>query len=116
MPFLWRISNDYPNELVGKYDRDNNDDRFLFRDCKSLAGRISSPTIKFNVSTEVLQRWDCLANDAQIPLVSERLIAILGGLCAGDFEPIRPLLVTRNGDIEGYHLLNLLRAVKGIDH
>ena len=116
MVTLWRIPDDYPEEAIGKYDRAVSMDRSLFREGKRIDLPADKPVVRFSVPVQELTTYDCLLNDSMVPLIGRRLVEHLQELCASDFQSLPALVIAKNGQIEDFSILNVVSAVRGIDH
>ncbi len=116
--YLWEIPEDYPEELIGKYEQEYSPDRFLFRQGEPLLSIqvASSPIIKFEAYEKDVSKFDCLQNSSAIPLVNERLANLIVGQANKDIQLFDVKVKCIDGDLEGYKILNVTHAMKGIDH
>ncbi len=64
MVYLWKIPDEYPEKLIGEYDRENSPDRFIFKKGEILSSDLAKPVIMFDVSVQDLRELDDLANNA----------------------------------------------------
>ncbi|PSS73171.1 imm11 family protein [Shewanella algae] len=115
MVYIWKISDDYPERLIGEYDRKNSPDRFIFKRGEVLPPDILSPTIIFDVRTCELNAIDDLASNAMVPIISNRLAAELSDFALQDIQLIDVNIKAKDGVIDGYKLLNVVSKVVGID-
>lgn len=115
LTYLWTIQHDYPEELIGEYDRNVGPDRFLFRQGKPLECD-KRPTFRFRATRERLEEYDDLANNAMIPLVNGRVASILRAVCPNDCQLVNARVVTVSGELAGYAIVNVLSRASGIDH
>ncbi|PHV09951.1 imm11 family protein [Chitinimonas sp. BJB300] len=115
MVYLWKIPDEYTENLIGEYDRTSSPDRFIFKKGEVLSSNLTMPVIKFDVSTEELLELDDLANNAMIPVVSERLATVLTEFAPDDIQLIDVAIKTKNGELRGYKVLNVINKVTGID-
>jgi hypothetical protein len=116
MIYFWKIPDDYPEALIGEYDRREGPDRFLFKEGRRLGTESGTPIIRFKGTSRELEQFDDLANSAMIPLVSDRVAELLLQLCAKDVELVDSTVVANGKPIPGYHIVNVLNRVEGIDH
>jgi|SRR5690606_24158497 len=115
MVYLWKIPDDYPEKLIGDYDRENSPDRFIFKKGEMLPSDLAKPVIKFDASVQELIELDDLANNAMVPVISERLAAVLAGWATEDIQLVDVVIKAKDGDLEGYKILNIVSKVFGID-
>lgn len=116
--YLWEIPENYPEKLIGRYERERSPDRFLFREGQvlSIAQVKPDPIIKFEVSMAQLEPYDCLDNTSSIPLVNQRLADLLINLAGDDIQLFDVKIECTDGELERYKILNVIHTVKGIDH
>jgi hypothetical protein len=115
MVYLWDIPNEYPEKLIGEYDRENSPDRFLFKKGELLPEDIGRPTFKFDADIAELKKLDDLSNNAMVPVISDRLASILIEVASKDIQLIDIVIKAKDGELEGYKLLNIINKVIGID-
>lgn len=115
MVYLWKIPDEYPEKLIGEYDRKHSPDRFIFKKGERLPLGLVEPIIKFDASIEELKELDDLANSAMVPVVSERLASILMELASQDIQLLDVVIEAKNGKLGGYKILNVVSKVTGID-
>lgn len=115
MVYLWKIPDEYPEKLIGEYDRKNSPDRFIFKRGEMLASDLAKPVIKFDASAQELRALDDLANNAMIPVIGERLAAVLVESAPEDIQLIDVVIKARDGELEGYKILNIVSKVVGIN-
>lgn len=117
MIYIWRIRNDYPDSLIGTYDRKRGPDRFLYKQGKRLEMNLDAPPrFEFGANTSSLRALNDLANSAMVPLVSPRVAKVLGGSCAEQVQLIPAEVVCSNGLIQDYSIVNVTKRVRGLDH
>jgi hypothetical protein len=114
--FLWKIPNDCAERLVGEYARTSSPDRFLFQEGRILEGIDGTPTVIFSAQAKELARFDDLANDAMVPLISDRLASTLQQQCGSDVQFIGTRVIAGGELLPGYRILNVTHKVKAIDH
>lgn len=115
MVYLWKIPNEYPEKLIGEYDRENSPDRFVFKKGELLPEDIGTPILKFDANIAELKELDDLANNAMVPVISESLASVLVEIAPSDIQLIDVTINAKDGNIEGYKLLNIVNKVIGID-
>jgi len=118
MIYLWEaVQENYPNKLMGRYDRDSSPDRFLLEEGRSLkAGEFNKPAIIIFRSTKKnMSKYDCLPNSSLIPLVNQRIRKILEDLAPNDVQFLDAKVMCADGELEGYQLLNATHTIVGID-
>lgn len=115
MVYLWEIPDEYPEKLIGEYDRENSPDRFIFKKGEMLSSDLAKPVIKFDASVQDLRELDDLANNAMVPVIGERLAAVLRGSAPEDIQLIDVIIKAKDGELEGYKILNVVSKVVGID-
>lgn len=115
MVYLWKIPGEYSEKLIGEYDRDSSPDRFIFKKGEVLSSGLEKPVIKFDANVQELIELDDLANNAMVPVISERLAGVLADLASEDIQLIDVAIKAKDGDLEGYKILNIVSKVFGID-
>lgn len=118
MIYLWTIPDKYRNRDIGEYDRDISPDRFFLKEGRILGLNEfkPKPTVNFEVKKERVLQFDCLPNDALVPLVNERVKNILESIAIDDIQFFPAKLVCTDGILESYYFLNATHLIKGIDH
>jgi hypothetical protein len=115
--YIWKICDDYPDSLIGEYDRERGPDRFSYKQGKKLdAIPASAPRFRFNASINALSAMNVLANNAMVPLVSSRVAAILSESCPNEAQLIPAEVVCKDGVIDGYSIVVVTNRVRGLDH
>ena len=115
MPYLWKIPSDYPELLIGKYERNISPDRFNFLKGKEVLDNKTLPVITFNAKSSELNQYDVLSNSSMIPLVSNKVITFLRNELVKEIQFIDVELKTSDGSLTGYKLLNATEKVFCID-
>lgn len=115
MIYLWKIPDEYPEKLIGEYDRETSPDRFIFKKGELVSSDLSKPVIKFDANVQDLSELDNLANNAMIPVISERLAAILADFAPEDIQLIDVAIKAKDGELEQHKILNIVNKVIGID-
>lgn len=115
--FLWKIPNDYPEQLLGKYDREHGPDRFCYKQGSPLDSIPShSPKFRFNASVAELRELHDLGNNAMVPLVSPAVVQILNNLCPADVQLVPATASCADGEIEDYSIVVVTHRIRGLDH
>lgn len=116
--YLWKIPYDYPEKLIGRYERERSPDSFHFVQGTRLRQNqiFKHPILKFNVNKKQLEKYDCLINNTAIPLVNARLTNLLKKLADDDVQLFETIVECTDGELTGYKILNVTHTVKGIDH
>src|SRR6185436_16529586 len=116
MIYLWKIPDEYPEELIGEYVREKSPDRFLFHHGKPIPQRDLVPSFTFTAEPAVLCEYDVLPNSTMIPLVSERVVQILSHVCPNNFELVKASVSAAGEKLPGFSLVNVLPRVASVDH
>lgn len=116
MIYLWEIPDDFPEELIGEYVREESPDRFLFRHGTPIPKTELVPSFAFAAEPEALREYDVLPNSAMIPLISERVARILTRLCPDDVQLITASVVAAGEKLSGFSLVNVVARVASVDH
>jgi hypothetical protein len=116
MIYLWRIPNEYPESLIGEYEKESSPDRFLFVQGKRIGNCNAVPAFTFTGDPEILREYDVLANSTMIPLVSERVARILTRVCSDDLELLTASVHAAGEPVSGFSLVNVLPRVASVDH
>jgi hypothetical protein len=114
--FLWTSPDDYPESLIGTYDRKASPDRFLFKQGRRLEVPDVIPVVRFDCSTSELRGIDDLVSSAMVPIVSERIQELLRERAGQDVQLVDVHVRTRDGELSGYRIVNVTTLVKTIDH
>jgi hypothetical protein len=115
MPLIWQIPESYPEPAIGEYDRAASPDRFLFQQARPL-NDLPPPSIRFDVRADQLRKFDCLAHSGMIPLVSQRLSAVLSRVCPDDVQLFPAVVRAVDAELAGYSLVNATREVAAVDY
>ena len=115
MAVIWHISDEYPEEAIGEYDRFVSPDRFLFLRGAQLESPQGLATFRFKVPASKLVAYECLPNNAMVPLVGPHIAQILELLCPGDIQLFPAHVYTADADLHDYRLLNATHCVKAVD-
>lgn len=116
MAYLWRIPDNYPESLIGEYQREGAPDRFLFRKGERLPETVVQPVIRFNAPLEQLRTLDCLTSNAMVPLVNVTFANLFMLRASSDVELIPARVIGSNGTTDEFYLLNVASKVACIDH
>jgi hypothetical protein len=116
MPSLWQFPDDLPVNQIGIYDRHIGPDRFLFLSGRRIGEGLGvRPLVRFDCESSKLRENDCLWTDGQVPLVNDRLRAFLNKKASGKVEFFDVELVNADGEMTGYHILNVINIISVID-
>lgn len=115
MPLIWDTPDSYPERAIGEYDRACSPDRFLFREGRPL-GDLPPATIRFGVRADQLRKFDCLAHSGMVPLVSQRVSAVLSRVCPKDVQLFPAVVCVADGGLDGYSLVNATHEVAAVDY
>ncbi|GIW80227.1 MAG: hypothetical protein KatS3mg105_2034 [Gemmatales bacterium] len=117
MVYLWKIHDDYPETLLGEYDRNRGPDRFAFKQGKPLTELPSEPPrFIFNAPIKKLRQFHDLGNNALVPLVSPALANILRKTCPNDVQLLPAEISCKDGTIDDYCVVVITHSVRGLDH
>jgi len=114
MPRIWQIDDDYPERMIGEYDRKNGPDRFLLKKGQRLSG-LGPWRFAVRGRASQVRRLDDVANNAMVPLVSPRLAELLMSVAAEDIELLPAEIEASDGTVGDYRLLNALALVHAVD-
>ncbi len=115
MVYLWKIPGEYPEKLIGEYDRESSPDRFIFKKGEMLSTDLAKPVISYDASVQELNELDDLANNAMVPVIGGRLAAVLADLASEDIQLIDVVIKAKDGKLEDRKILNIVSKVVGID-
>lgn len=115
MNYLWRIPESYPESLIGEYLRDRSPDRFIFRRGVRVPEDVGTPVLRFNASCERLLQYDCLPNNAMVPLLRGDLATLLLERAPADVQLVKAEVLALDGQSDAFFLLNVTAMVTGID-
>ncbi len=115
MIYLWRVSDNYPQSLIGEYQREGTPDRFLFKKGETLPEPVGLPIIKFNAPISKLRKFDCLTHSALVPLVSATCAELLREIAPSDVQLIKARVVGSDSVTDEFSLVNVTSKVCGID-
>jgi len=112
--FLWKIRDEYPERLLGSYDRSSSPDPSLFRQGQEVFN-LGIPVVRFDCRSSDLAGIDDLASNAMAPIVSSRIQNVLRDKCPNDIQLIDVRIITSDGEVPGYQLVNAKYAVQATD-
>ncbi|MBN1514556.1 MAG: hypothetical protein JXB13_21245 [Phycisphaerae bacterium] len=115
MVYLWQIPDDYPENLIGTYDRSRSPDRFLLKQGKPLH-LVADVHVRFDATASVLRQLDDLATNAMVPLVSARVVEVLVRIAARQVQLIPTKIMTLDGEMTDYSMVVATTSIQGIDH
>ena len=115
MTYFWRISDDYPESLIGEYDRSTSPDRFEFQKGCTLSADLGTPVFRFSAKKEEFLRYDDLANNAMVPLISEKFASLLVEAASEDIQLFDTVVSAVDGEVNGYKLVNVTKKVDAVD-
>ena len=113
--YLWEILNEYPEGRIGRYDRENSIDRFEFKRGKPVAIDINA-AFDFDAAATDLLRYDDLANNAMVPLVSPLVAELLKTQCREHVQLLPTVVRCTDREITDYSVVNVVHRIKAIDH
>lgn len=116
MPYIWTIEDDYPERLLGTYDRDRGPDRFEFKQGKECQTGPSQTRYFFNATIKSLRSRHDLGNNALVPLVCPDIANVLCGLCENQVQLIPAEIVACDGVIKDYSIVVATHKVRGLNH
>jgi hypothetical protein len=106
------------NRNVGSYDQNFVLDPSLLSNGKKISTKEFNPVpmLNFKVPKSKLLPFDCLPNSTGIPLVNNRLKALLEILAPNDVQFFPAHITCKDGELDGYQFLNVTSTIRGIDH
>jgi|GEM_PF-1447118 len=115
--YLWEIPETYPDNQIGRYERERSPDRFLFEKGVFLnKEQVSTkPILKYGLSKDQLINYDCLINSATLPVVNNRVVDILTEIAGDDIQLFDVTIECKDGELTGYKLVNITHTIKAID-
>ena len=118
MIYLWEEPSSFSDRRLGVYDEKKSPDRFLlFRGRKLSKDEFGKPaTVEFEVSRNIMSKYDCLPNTSSIPLVNESIRNILNEIAPNEVQFLDAKLICTDGELDGYQFVNPVHMFKGIDH
>lgn len=117
MIYIWEIRDDYPESLIGEYDRERGPDRFSYKQGKILGELPTSPPrFRFDASSKSICSLNDLANNAMVPLISSSVAAILARTCPDEVQLVPAEIICKDRAVDGYSIVVVTRRVLGLDH
>jgi len=115
---MWVFPANTKNKDIGEYKHELSFDSFFLEQGRQLSQFECQPkpTVEFLITMKRVQQFDCLANNALVPLVSQRLRMLLENIAPDDVQFIPAKLACKDGVLENYYFLNATHCVKGLDH
>ncbi|WP_288846686.1 DUF1629 domain-containing protein [uncultured Citrobacter sp.] len=113
--YKWNIPEQYANKHIGEYQF-NSIDFFVFLEGVSVKIKNTPPPIiHYDMSNEVLIKYDCLPNNSLIPVINSRLKKFLELHTCGcvEFHPV--LIHAQSGLLHGFYILNTIKTLPLID-
>ncbi len=101
MVYLWKIPDDWPEELIGKYVRSESIDRFELTQGTSIAPN-SPVVLSFDVPKSNLTCLDDLPNTSMVPVVNSRIADVLWSCASEDCQLLSTRVETSDGVISGF--------------
>ncbi len=116
--YLWEIPENYPEKLIGRYERERSPDSYLLEKGVKLkpAQMIGTPIVKFSVEKRDIEKYDCLVNSTAIPLVNERLAKLLENIAGDEVQFFCIKIECTDGELDGYKILNLTQSLDVVDY
>jgi len=115
MTYIWHIHDNYPESMIGEYDRKTGPDRFLLKNALDLSDEAGPWRFAFRSPVSRLREFDDLANNAMVPLVSPRMAELLAAIAKNDVQLLPAEIHARDGEIRDYRLLNARRCLAAVD-
>lgn len=116
--YLWASPKNVLNKEIGDYDRSCSPDRFLLKAGRKLDLKEFSPmpVVHFEIPQKRALKFDCLVNNASIPLINERVQEILEAIAPNEVQFFPAKVICSDGELAGYSFLNVTVEIEGIDH
>ena len=114
MIYLWESPDNYPEKLVGEYDRQRSPDRFLMQEGTPV--EMGDTYVEFEAKASWVRKFDALATNAMVPLVSPRIQEVLLRLAPDQVQFVPAHITTRDEEISGYVYVVATKQVVGLDH
>ena len=117
MVYHWKISDNYPEKLLGEYDRQQSFDRFELKQGKPLADpQECELDFRFSSTVKSLRNYDDLGNNALVPLISPAVATVIRETCPNDFQLVKANIECHDGCIDDFVVAVAVRTVNGLDH
>lgn len=116
MVYIWRIAEDYPDELIGLYQVDISPDRLELSEGKTLPSNFDTLYFQCPTTEEKVREWNIFSNNANVPLVDKNVVKILKEFAGEDVQMFNAVIQTNTGEINDYKVLNVTHTVLAIDH
>jgi hypothetical protein len=114
---VWEIEDDYPEELIGTYDRAANPKRLSLKAGHAVDTPAKPLVFHFDASVAKLTREDDLASNALVPLVSPRVQAVLAAEAPLEFQLLDAVVVGRDGrECRDYRVVVVTQEADCIDY
>lgn len=114
--YLWKISENYPENCIGEYRKDNVQDRFDFKKGIRIDGEIATPTIEFSdVKKEQIEPFACLASNMMVPIVNAKIVKILEEMVPDQVQTFDVILKAKDCILKNYKILNVTQECNCID-
>jgi len=115
--YLWKRSENYPEQLIGLYDEANSLDPYAFLTGKRLSCKqLMPPAFKFAAAETQLKRFDCLVSNGFVLLISDMLADQLLACAEDDIQLFPTKIYCNDGELFGYKLLNIINVVPGVEY
>ncbi len=116
--YLWKSPDSIKNKEVGCYDKEHSPDRFLLFDSTFLNTDVfTPPQVEFIISQKRVLTFDCLPNNARVPLVNTKVRTIIEEVAPKEVQFINANLHCTDGILSNtYFYMNILHTIKGLDH
>lgn len=118
MVYLWSVPTNYKNNHIGEYDRKSSPDRFLLLQGRKLKDGMfnTTPEVIFEVSKNILLKFDCLPTNASAPLVNSRIKKLLEINALNDVEFVQAKVICKDDILDNYYFVNVTHTITGIDY
>lgn len=113
--YIWETQFDRPICLIGEYERGDSPNRFDLKAGARLPDTWGRATFEFGGARGDLLKYDDLANNALVPLVSDRLAALLVRNCPDLVQLFPADIRAVDGELSGYWVLNVTCVGEAID-
>lgn len=112
--YLWDTSDEYPEDLVLEYDREQSIDRFALKRGAPIP-RSNVIVLRTRAAPKRLTPWDALENAAMVPLLTERALSILRATAIHDFQELPAKIIAGQTEITEYRVVNVTSVVNCAD-